>query len=108
MEVTNAVQMIASLAHETRLALFRLLVRAGDDGVSAGAIGSALGVAPSTLSHHLSHLEHAGLIRSRRHSRHIVYAVVPDAVRGLVTYLTEDCCGGRPDLCGIAGAAASC
>ncbi|MCI1271611.1 MAG: ArsR family transcriptional regulator [Sphingobium sp.] len=99
MESKQAVATLSALAHDTRLDLFRLLVKAGDGGLAAGAIADALHVAPSTLSHHLTLLEGAGLISARRESRHIFYAVAVPAVRALLGYLTEDCCGGRPELC---------
>lgn len=103
MESKAAVTALAALAHETRLDLFRLLVRAGDGGMAAGAIAGALGIAPSTLSHHLAQLEQAGLILARRRSRHIFYAIIIPEVRALLSYLAEDCCAGRPELCGLAG-----
>lgn len=104
MESKNAILALGALAHETRLALFRLLICAGDAGRAAGDIAQALGVAPSTLSHHLNLLEGAGLIAPRREARHIYYTISVPAVRGLLSFLTEDCCGGRPELCGIPGA----
>lgn len=92
---------LAALAHDTRLKLFRLLVREGPNGMAAGAIAEALDVAPSTLSHHLAQLEQAGLIASRRESRHIIYAVCVANVRALLAYLIDDCCQGAPELCGL-------
>jgi len=101
MESKHAIAAFAALAHETRLDLFRLLVRAGEDGMAAGDIAAALETAPSTLSHHLAQLERAELIASRRESRHIYYAIAVPAVRGLLGYLMENCCDNRPELCGI-------
>lgn len=101
MENTAAVDAFAALAHERRLALFRLLVRAGKDGMAAGDIAGALRVPASTLSHHLSQLEHSGLIGSHRESRHIYYAVRVEAFRSLLDYIVNDCCDGSPDLCGL-------
>lgn len=97
----NAVDALMALAHETRLAVFRLLVRAGPDGVPAGVISTSLDVMPSTLSHHLAMLERAGLLKSRRHRRQIFYACAYDGMRGLLEFLTTDCCGGNPEICGL-------
>lgn len=108
MESKLAVMALAALAHETRLGLFRLLVRAGENGMAAGEIAAALGTPPSTLSHHLAQLEHAGLIAAQRESRHIFYAVAIPAMRDLIAYLAEDCCDGRPELCGIVEGQRAC
>lgn len=102
MEQKSFVDALAALAHEHRLAVFRLLVRRGASGLPAGEIAAEVGVPPSTLSHHLAHLERAGLLRSWRLKRRIFYAVDFDGTRRLLTYLTEDCCEGRPELCGEA------
>ena len=88
-----AVAALGALAHETRLALFRLLVERGPDGLAAGFIAERLGVAPSSLSFHLQALAHAGLVTQRRVSRQIFYAADFAAMNGLVAYLTENCCG---------------
>jgi DNA-binding transcriptional ArsR family regulator len=95
-----ATEALAALAQETRLAVFRLLVREGPTGLAAGAIAERLGVQPSTLSFHLSQLERAGLIRSARAQRQIFYALDVEGTRRLIGFLTEDCCQGNPDLCG--------
>lgn len=100
MEEKLAAQGFAALAQETRLRLMRLLATRGASGMSAGEIASQLGQAPSTLSFHLSALEQAGLIQSTRQGRQIIYAVRFSGLRALFSYLTETCCGGRPDLCG--------
>lgn len=99
--MTEAIVALAALAHEHRLAAFRLLVKEGPNGLPAGVIADRLAVVPSTLSHHLAHLERAGLVRSRRVERHIFYAVDVAGMRRLLMFLTEDCCGGHPELCGI-------
>lgn len=93
--------MLAALGHEARLSIFRRLIAAGPEGVAAGALSAALDVPPSTLSHHLSALEHAGLIAARRDGRRLLYAVVTSEVSALLSFLRDDCCGGRPDLCGL-------
>jgi DNA-binding transcriptional ArsR family regulator len=99
MKLTEAVGALGALAQETRLAIFRLLVQAGPEGLPAGIIAERLGVAPPTLSFHLSQLSNAGLVTSVRQSRSIVYAPDFDAMRGLVGFLTENCCGGDPSRC---------
>lgn len=85
---------LGALAHEHRLAAYRLLLEAGPDGLPAGAIAGRLGIPPSSLTFHLQHLLRAGLVIQRRVSRHLIYAMVPAAMNDLVGYLTENCCGG--------------
>jgi DNA-binding transcriptional ArsR family regulator len=91
----------SALAHELRLRVFRLLVATGPNGLAAGQIGAKLDVAPSTLSAHLAQLERVGLLRSHREHRRIIYAVDTEGTQGLVSFLIDDCCGGRPELCGL-------
>jgi len=100
MEESNVVDALGALAQVTRLRAFRALVEAAPNGLSAGALTERTGVPASTLSSHLSRLENAGLVSSRRASRNIFYAVQIDATRALLAYLVDDCCGGRPELCG--------
>jgi len=95
-----AVDALGALAHETRLGVFRMLVQAGPDGMIAGAIAEAQGVPPSTMSHHLATLERAGLVQSTRESRLIHYRADYAAMRRLLTFLMQDCCAGRPEMCG--------
>jgi len=102
MEIKHATDALQSLAQETRLEVFRLLVKAGPEGLPAGDIGTTLAVPAPTLSFHLSHLRHAGLIECRRTGRSLWYSVSFGQVRGLLAFLMEDCCQGRPDLCGTA------
>jgi ArsR family transcriptional regulator, arsenate/arsenite/antimonite-responsive transcriptional repressor len=93
----NAAQVIealGALAHEHRLALFRLLVQAGAEGMPAGAIAEALALPNSSLSFHLAHLTRSGLIRKTRQSRSLIYTADYAAMNGLVGYLMENCCGG--------------
>lgn len=99
MDSASAVAALGALAQEHRLSLFRLLVRAGPEGIAAGAIASALGIPASSLSFHLSQLQHAGLIRSERRSRSILYRADVEALRALMLFLAKDCCGGRAELC---------
>jgi DNA-binding transcriptional ArsR family regulator len=103
MKPAQAIGALAALAQETRLAIFRLLVREGPAGLSAGAIADRLDVPAPTLSFHLTQLSRAGLLTSRRAGRSILYGFDPRGMNALLTYLTEDCCRGRPELCiGIA------
>jgi len=91
---------LAALAHATRLDIFRLLVAQGPNGLAAGAIAHELEVAASTLSFHLKELERAGLVRAWRRRRQIFYAADYEGMRRLLAFLTEDCCQGRPEICG--------
>ena len=99
MEERDAIEALAALAHDHRMTVFRLLVRAGPHGLAAGEIAERLGTPPSSLSFHLAQLTRAGLLRSRRESRHVFYAVDYPAMRGLLGFLMEDCCAGLPELC---------
>lgn len=94
MDSTAAVNALSALAQEHRLALFRLLVQAGEPGMPAGAIADALGVPNSSLSFHLAALTRAGLIRQERQSRSLIYSADYAAMNQLVGYLMENCCGG--------------
>jgi arsenate reductase len=106
MKEHSAVAALAALAHDVRLRAFRLLVKAGPSGLPSGDIAEALGVPPTGMSFHLAGLERSGLIAARRDGRRIFYAVHYEAMRRLLTFLTEDCCDGRPELCGGLGVAA--
>ena len=99
METREAIRSLAALAQETRLAIFRLLVERGPEGLPAGAIAERLRVPSSSLSFHLAHLNHAGLVTARRQSRSLIYAVDFPAMNKLMAYLTENCCGGDPAAC---------
>ena len=92
MKPTEAVAALSALAHEHRLAVFRLLVRAGPDGVPAGEIAAALDLPNATLSFHLNQLRHAGLVSFRRDGRSLIYAAGFDSMNGLIGYLTDNCC----------------
>lgn len=100
MESSDAAAGFAALSQETRLNLMRLLATKGASGMAAGELASRLGQLPSTLSFHLAALEQSGLVQSTRQGRHIIYAVRFAGLRALFGFLTETCCGGRPDLCG--------
>lgn len=99
MDKNTALDAFAALSQSTRLDVFRLLIKAGETGMSAGAISDALDVRQNTMSTNLSILVRAGLIRSTREGRSIRYFADMDGMRGLLGFLMEDCCGGRPDLC---------
>jgi DNA-binding transcriptional ArsR family regulator len=90
----NAVTALAALAQEHRLTLFRLLVKAGESGMPAGAIAQALGVPNSSLSFHLAQLRNAGLILQERQHRSLIYRANYQAMNGLVGFLLENCCAG--------------
>ena len=94
MEAASAISALGALAQEHRLALFRLLVQAGEPGLAAGTIAARLGVPSSSLSFHLAQLARAGLVRQDRQGRSIVYRADFPAMNALVGYLLENCCGG--------------
>jgi ArsR family transcriptional regulator, arsenate/arsenite/antimonite-responsive transcriptional repressor len=94
-----AVDALQALGHETRLTVFRMLVKAGPGGLMAGEIAQGCGVPPSTMSHHLANLERAGLATSERESRVIRYRADYAGMRSLLGFLMEDCCQGDPRLC---------
>ena len=96
MDPAMVIRALGALAQEHRLAAFRLLVQAGEDGMPAGAIAEKLGVAASSMSFHLAALANAGLVTQRRQSRLIIYSVNYAGMNRLMAYLTENCCGGVP------------
>lgn len=100
MDEIQAVTALAALAHSQRLAIFRLLVAEGPSGLPASEIAEAVEATPTGASFHLKELDRAGLIRGTRDGRYIRYAVHVEGMRRLLTYLTEDCCQGNPQLCG--------
>ena len=99
MEPDRVVTALAALAQPTRLAIYRMLVAAGKDGMAAGQLAEALNAAPASLSFHYKTLSHAGLVESRQDGRFIYYTANFDVMNGLVNYLTENCCGGNPGAC---------
>lgn len=106
MDAQRAVAALGALAQETRLQIFRALVQAGPEGLAAGTIADALGVPAPTLSFHLQQLNYAGLVTKRRASRSLIYSISIGGMNELMGFLTEDCCGGRPELCRPASACA--
>lgn len=99
MEKEETILVLAALAQGTRLDVFRLLVRHEPDGLPAGEVARRMAVPHNTMSAHLAVLARAGLVRSERHSRSIVYRADLDRFRALVAFLLKDCCGGRPEVC---------
>ena len=94
MKKTDAVEALAALAQDNRLDVFRLLVQAGPAGMSAGALSTALDIAPNALTFHFDRLRRAGLVSVRREGRSMIYAAQYAAMNSLLSYLTENCCGG--------------
>lgn len=99
MEINAAISALSALAQDSRLKVFRLLVTYGETGLAAGAIARQLGIPHNTLSSHLAVLGHAGLVRSRRDGRSIIYALDVATVRTLLNFLLQDCCQARPEDC---------
>lgn len=99
MESAEAVKALAALAQPTRLAIYRLLVVCGPEGMAAGQVAEKLKVAPATLSFHFRALSHAGVVESRQDGRFIYYAANLAAMNDMVAYLTENCCGGDASAC---------
>lgn len=93
MDSPAAVIALSALGHETRLAVYRLLVQAGPDGMPAGTIAGQLGIVPSSLTFHLQHLQRAGLVTQRRLARQLIYAADYETMNALLGFLTRDCCG---------------
>lgn len=110
MESKAVTDALGALAQETRLAIFRLLVQVGPEGLPAGTIGERLEIPAPTLSFHLAQLVRAGLALSKREGRSIYYAANYGGMNALLSYLTEDCCQGRPEICGgiVARRASAC
>ena len=96
MENKDAVQALAALAQESRLAVYRLLVQAGPAGLAASKIAEALGMPPSSLSFHLKELTHAQLVVPRQEGRFVIYAARFETMNALLGFLTQNCCGGNP------------
>ncbi|WP_306119760.1 MULTISPECIES: metalloregulator ArsR/SmtB family transcription factor [unclassified Roseitalea] len=99
MDRDQSIDALSALAHATRLDVFRLLVRAGADGMAAGEIADTLAVRQNTMSANLAVLSRAGLVRAERRGRSVIYCADFEGMRGLLAFLMEDCCGGNPALC---------
>jgi ArsR family transcriptional regulator, arsenate/arsenite/antimonite-responsive transcriptional repressor len=99
MEKSDAVTALAALAQDSRLAVFRLLVQAGPEGLPAGQVAAALDLAPNTLTFHFDRLKSAGLVTVRRDGRSMIYAARFETMNALLCYLTENCCNGAPESC---------
>jgi ArsR family transcriptional regulator len=107
MDMTTAIRRLSALAQDSRLEVFRLLVKAGPKGMAAGDIARKLDVPANTLSAQLLVLSNAGLTQARRDGRSIIYAIDFEAMSGLLVFLTEDCCGGHAEVCAPLAAIAS-
>jgi DNA-binding transcriptional ArsR family regulator len=99
MDKSKAIEALHALAQDTRLDVFRLLVRRGADGMAAGDIAARLDIRQNTMSTNLAILARAGLVRSERQGRSILYSADFDGMRDMLGFLMEDCCGGNPELC---------
>jgi DNA-binding transcriptional ArsR family regulator len=99
MKKDQAVAALAALAQDSRLDIFRLLVQAGPEGMPAGQVAQALGLAPNTLTFHFDRLRDAGLVTVRRDGRSMIYAARFETMNGLLGFLTENCCQGAPEAC---------
>ena len=99
MKTLDVVAALAALAQDSRLAIFRALVQVGHAGLSAGKIGQATGIAPSSVSFHMKELTHAEMVTSRHEGRFVIYTAKFATMNELVAFLTENCCGGEP--CGV-------
>jgi len=99
MDKNDVVAALAALAQEHRLEVYRLLVQAGPGGMAAGEAAIAVGIPPNSLSFHFDRLRHAGLVSFERQGRSLIYSARYDTMNALIEYLTENCCGGKPELC---------
>ncbi|AMN43118.1 ArsR/SmtB family transcription factor [Rhodoplanes sp. Z2-YC6860] len=99
MEKTDAVASLAALAQDNRLDVFRLLVRAGPEGMPAGQVATTLNLSPSALTFHFDRLRDAGLVTVRREGRSMIYAAQYQAMNALLGFLTENCCQGNVEQC---------
>ena len=99
MEIKRAVAALSSLAQESRLKIFRMLVEAGPEGMPAGIIAEKMKIPANTLSFHIKELANAGLVKSRKVGRSVIYEMHTKNIGVLMSFLTEDCCQGHPDLC---------
>jgi DNA-binding transcriptional ArsR family regulator len=110
MELSRAVTALSALAQDSRLKVFRLLVRCGPEGMAAGDIARALKAPANTMSAHLAILSRAGLVSARKKGRSIIYSINLEGTRKLLSFLVEDCCRGKPEICRplIASALAEC
>ena len=106
MEKIYAVAALAALAQDSRLDVFRLLVRAGPAGMPAGEVAASLKLAPNTLTFHFDRLKGAGLVTVRREGRSMIYAARYETMNGLLAFLTDNCCQGAPTSCGSASRSA--
>ncbi len=97
----QAVTKLSALAHLHRLHIFRLLIEKGSSGIAAGEISETIDISTTSTSFHLKELERAGLITATRDGRYIRYSIIVEAIRDLLAFLTDDCCQGHPEICGV-------
>ncbi|HWA20098.1 MAG TPA: metalloregulator ArsR/SmtB family transcription factor [Devosia sp.] len=107
LDETQALDAFAALSQPARLKMIRSLVVAGPEGLSAGTVGEAAGISPSSASFHLSHLERAGLVQSHREARSIIYSANYESLSALLAFLMQDCCQGHPEICAPAALVAT-
>ena len=108
MEIKKAVVALSSLAQESRLKIFRMLVKAGPEGMAAGEIAEKMKIPANALSFHIKELTNAGLLKSKKVGRSVIYEMHTRNIGGLMSFLTEDCCQGHPDLCMPSSASSCC
>ncbi|MEK1891080.1 MAG: metalloregulator ArsR/SmtB family transcription factor [Phyllobacterium sp.] len=99
MDINNALEALGAISQSTRLDIFRLLIKAGDKGLAAGEIAEAICGRQNTTSTNLAILARSGLINAARDGRNVIYRADYAAMRDLIAFLLEDCCGGRPEIC---------
>lgn len=97
----KTVEMLSALAHQTRLSVFKMLIKKGKAGLPAGNIAERLEMPQNSLSSHLKIMSHAGLIKANREGRHLIYSVELEATKNLIGYLVNDCCDGHPEICAL-------
>lgn len=108
MKDDQAIAILAALAQQTRLSVFRMLIKVGDEGLPAGKIAEQLGVPQNTLSAHLNVLSGAGLVSSRRVGRSLIYTVCVEDTKEFIAYLVNDCCDGHPEICSLSVKTEAC
>ena len=108
MDTSQAIAGLAAIAQESRLAVFRLLVQAGPDGLIASKISDQLGIPPSSLSFHLKELSRADMVSVQQDGRFMIYAANFETMNNLIGYLTENCCGGKPCAADSASSSFTC
>lgn len=101
MENEKIIEMLSALAQQTRLSVFKMLIKNGKSGIAAGKMAEQLNMPQNSLSSHLKIMSHAGLIKANREGRHLIYSVELDATKNLIGFLINDCCDGHPEICAL-------